>query len=524
VREASASPIRGDFMRSICAALLVLAAAAAGGQETETIRLQSRARELIDAAVAAIGGEAPLRSLSSVRRDYVEDWVDVGQGPRPWAGTPAADALRPHAYSARSQTLSYIDYAGGRFHLWARFVESPSDFGEFSDAVTAERAFQAFTYVREKPILTERSREEGQALRQRHVRQHPEGLLRIALERPDTLLSLGHAQDGDAVYDLVAFADHDGTQVVLYLDARSHLPARSEIRRGHRVYGDTTADVVYDDYRRVGELLLPHAWVTRVAGVPVSRYRARAIAIDAAPDDARFRAPAENVAGETAPAKLRVEPQGHGLYVIRGSYNLTFAEFRDHVLLVEAPAGEAFMEEALALIEETVPGKPVRLVATHFHFDHVGGVRTAVARGIPVLTTPDASPVIERSLASRQAMRPDALARAPREATIVVVERRHVIEDGRQRVELYDFGPVPHVAQLLVAYYPRQRLLHVGDLFDTLTTEAVFAGTDAEAMAARIRELGLDVERIVPTHGVPVTIRHLERALEIRRQYREGTR
>ncbi|MCI0435249.1 MAG: MBL fold metallo-hydrolase [Gemmatimonadetes bacterium] len=194
------------------------------------------------------------------------------------------------------------------------------------------------------------------------------------------------------------------------------------------------------------------------------------------------------------------------------------------MLLVEVPAGEAFMDEALALIEATVPDKPVRVVATHFHFDHIGGVRTAVARGIPVLTTPDAGPVIERSLASRQAMRPDALARAPRAANVELVSGRKVIDDDSQRVEIYDFGPVPHVAQLLVAYYPRQKLLHVGDLFDTLTTEVVFGGTDAEAMGERILQLGLDVERIVPTHGVPVTMRHLERALDIRRHYREGSR
>jgi glyoxylase-like metal-dependent hydrolase (beta-lactamase superfamily II) len=390
--------------------------------------------------------------------------------------------------------------------------------------VTLDRAFQVFTYVRERPILTERSPEDGAALRRRHLRLYPEGLLRIALERPETLLSLGPAQEGGRRYDLVALADRDGTQLVLYLDAGTHLPARAETRRGHRVYGDTTADVVFDDYRRAGPLSLPHAWTTRVAGVPVSRFRARAIAVDAPEDAAWFQAPVEFAAAEDPPAALRVEPQGDGLYLLRGSYNLTFAEFRDKVVLVEAPAGEAFMAEALALIEATAPGKPVRVVATHFHFDHVGGVRTAVARGLPVLTTPDAGPVIERSLASRQAMQPDALARAPRAARIEIVTVYKLIEDGSQRLELHDIGPAPHVAQLLVAYYPRQKLLHVGDLFDTLTADAVFAGTDAEAMAARIRELGLDVERIVPTHGVPVTMRHLERALEIRRQYREGTR
>jgi glyoxylase-like metal-dependent hydrolase (beta-lactamase superfamily II) len=511
-------------VRPCCATVLLLAAFAAGAQDTPTLRSQARARELIDAAVAAIGGETALRRLVSVRREYVEDWVDVGQGPRPWTGTPPAEALRPHAYSAGAETLSHIDYLQNRLYLRARFVDSANDFGLFEDTVTPERAWQVFTYVREQPILTERSREEGDAFRHRHVRQHPEGLLRIALERTETLLALGTAVEGETRYELVAFADHEGTQVVLYLDAVSHLPMRAETRRGHRVYGDTTADVVYGDYRRAGALTLPHAWTTRVAGIPVSRFVARRIVHDSPADEAWFRRPTGYALASATPAALAVEPQGQGLYLIRGSYNLTFAEFRDHVLLVEAPASEAFMIEALALVEATVPGKPVRVVATHFHFDHLGGVRTAVARGLPVLTTADARPVIERSLASRQVMRPDELARAPREPVIEVVEGRKVIDDGSQRVELYDFGPAPHVAQLLVAYYPRQKLLHVGDLFDTMTAEAVYAGTDGDALGDRIRTLGLDVEHIVPTHGVPVTARHLQVALEIRRQYQEGRR
>jgi glyoxylase-like metal-dependent hydrolase (beta-lactamase superfamily II) len=503
---------------------LGLAIPAATGPDTEGLQSQAQARQLIDAAVAAIGGEETLRSIRSVRRDYTEDWVEVGQGPRPWTGTPPPDELAPHPSFDDSEMLSFIDYAGSRFYLRARYADSANDYGVFADAVTPERAFQVFTYVRERSILTERTQEEGEALRLRTLREYPEGILRMALDRPESLLSLGQTDEDGTRCDLLALTDTQGTQILLYLDAHSHRLLRAETRRGHRVLGDTTADVVYGDWRRVGSLELPYAWTTRVGGVPASRFQARSIQLDAPAEEEWFRTPAEYALAETSPPVPKVEPLGLGLYLIRASYNLTFAEFADQVLLVEAPSGEAFMEEALALIESTIPGKPVRVVATHFHFDHIGGVRTAVAHGIPVLTTPDAAPVIERSLASHQAMRPDALTRAPRAVKIEVVPATKVIDDGSQRVELYDFGPTPHVAQLLVAYYPRQKLLHVADLFDTLTTELVFAGADAEVMYERIRELGLDVERIVPTHGVPVTMRHLERAMEIRRQYREGAR
>jgi hypothetical protein len=64
----------------------------------------------------------------------------------------------------------------------------------------------------------------------------------------------------------------------------------------------------------------------------------------------------------------------------------------------------------------------------------------------------------------------------------------------------------------------------VADLFDVLTPDLVIAGLDAVGMAERIQQLELHVERIVPMHGVPVTIEHLRRGLEIRREYQEGLR
>jgi hypothetical protein len=52
-----------------------------------------------------------------------------------------------------------------------------------------------------------------------------------------------------------------------------------------------------------------------------------------------------------------------------------------------------------------------------------------------------------------------------------------------------------------------------------LTPAQVIAGVDAVVMERRIRELGLDVRRIVPMHGEPVGFEQLGRGLEIRRKY-----
>jgi hypothetical protein len=439
------------IVRSLLFALLLVVSPELPADASAGLTSQLRARQVLDAAVAAIGGEAPLRELQSIRREYLEDWVDVGQGQRPWTGTPAAAELPPHAGFDDSQGVSYLDYAGNRYAEWIRYADAPTDYAIVRDVAAGDRGFQAITYVREMPFYKALAPEDVASERLRRFRRHPEGLLRMALDRVATLLSLGSARENGRLLDVISFADAAGHASLLYFDADQHRLVRAESLRSHTVYVDTQSDTLYADYRRVGRLLLPHAVTDRTAGVPVRRIRVEHMALDESAPDAWFEAPAEYAEVVSNPAAPRLELLGGGLYLIRGSYNLMAAEFADHVLLIEAPAGTQYLEDCLALIERAIPGKPVHLVATHFHFDHIAGVRAAIARGIPILTTADTSRVIEQAAASRQTLRPDAQARNPSAPIIEIAGSRTVVDDGSQRVELYDFGPTPHVAEILVA-------------------------------------------------------------------------
>jgi glyoxylase-like metal-dependent hydrolase (beta-lactamase superfamily II) len=211
---------------------------------------------------------------------------------------------------------------------------------------------------------------------------------------------------------------------------------------------------------------------------------------------------------------------GDGLYLVRGAYNTMFAVVRDFAVVFEAPLSSAFAETVRAQVRATVPDKPVRfVVATHFHFDHLAGVRPYVADGVPLLTTVDAGPVIERVAAASHTLHPDALSRHPVPPHVEVVSDARVIDDGVNRVELYDVGPSEHADHILVAYFPKDRVLFVPDLWDVVSTELVIAGSDTVLLARKVRALGLKVERIVPVHGAPATWEMLERALAVRARY-----
>jgi len=163
--------------------------------------------------------------------------------------------------------------------------------------------------------------------------------------------------------------------------------------------------------------------------------------------------------------------------------------------------------------------KPGRYVInTHFHFDHLGGVRSYIAEGTTIVTTPTSRGVIERAAAATHSMRPDLLSKNPKAPLFEILDsNKREFDDGVRRVELYKFAS-PHVAEMIVAYLPKEKILFEGDLLDIPEAGIPPAGDDTADLAAQIQKLGLQVETIVPVHGRVGTVEDLRLALSNRKQ------
>ena len=512
-------------MVSILAARVMLGvlalAGTATGADTSSATLQSyaQARAVLDAGARAIGGAAALAALRTVRRDLTDQWVDPGQGQRPWSGAPGAIPPANGGFEA-TEALSFIDYAQDRWLETQRYVDSPQEYALVLDVVTAEHGFRSIRYVDEVPFFDSLPASDLGRLLTLKFRRNPEGVLRMALSRPETLQWVGTSLESGRAYEVISFADSLGTRVSLYFDAKTHHLSKLETLRDHPVAGDTSTEILYSDYRTVGALTLPFRYLDRTAGLPTHVIDIRSIELDGTLPAERFEPPRKFVAVQHEPERPRLEKVSDSLYLVRGDYNVMFSVFPDHVIVFEAPMSDAYARECLGLIHATAAGKPIRfVVASHFHFDHIAGLRAYAAAGIPILAPPDAKAVIEKAVASRHTMRPDALSGQPARAVIETVSGRKVLDAGGVRARIYDFGPAPHVAQILVGYFPDEKLLWVADLMDVLTDELVIAGVDSVPMLARIRELGLEIDRVVPVHGVPITGEQFRQAFAIRAKY-----
>jgi dienelactone hydrolase/glyoxylase-like metal-dependent hydrolase (beta-lactamase superfamily II) len=461
----------------------------------------ARAANVLDLGVKAMGGSAALAAIGTVRREFIDTWIDPSQGQRPWHGGPGELPPPNNGGSERTPVVSWIDYAHGRWLESQEYVDPPQEYVRVFDAVGPERGFRIIKYRDEQPFFDEFAASDLAGMTTRKLRRHPEGLLRMALALAQTLEWVDD--------DVISFADPLGTRVRLYFDARTHLLAKAETARDHPLMGGTSNETSYSDYRAVGALQLPFDYLDRSLGAPTRTVHMTAIQLDAAASAAQFTPPSQFVAVRHPPDAPQLEQISDSLYLVRGPYNVMFSVFPRDVVVFEAPLSPQYGEQILQLVRSVAGNKPIRcVVASHFHYDHLAGLAAFVAQRIPIVAPPDAKETIER------AMTLNGLA-----ATVEVVSQQKVLDQGNVRARVYDFGPAPHVAQMLGAYFPDEKLLYIADFLDVLTEELVIAGTDAVPLRQKIRELGLDVQRFVPVHGLPISGEQFEAGYRIRAKY-----
>lgn len=448
--------------------------------------------------VGGTAGVGALRALASLSTDRRLRRTTSGQGLHPGAPTVARGVLltRFDLRTSRVFSLRDLEIDGGQMWASGVFVTASAGY-DFNYANRTWRTGPAAQYA---------------GLRAAIVRGELPMLLLAAWNRPETLRSLGGATTHGRPSDVISFAQDGGTLVTVYVDRETGLPLRSEVLVDDPTRGDQAVSSDYGDYRTVGTFRLPFTTYQDGPGPEEWQSTLDRIELDGAIPESLFVLPAGLAPSQPAPT---LTPVADGVYAMPGGAVIPFHDF---VLVFEAYGSSRWSDANIARIGDTFPGKSIRyVVSSHYHEDHLGGVRPYAAEGVTFLTTADAEARIAQVLAARHVMRPDAFSLRPVTPRIEIVERTRVIEDDTRRLVLYQIGPTAHVNQMLIGYLPAERILIEGDLLDIPGGKPAAGGEDTEQLAAALRELGLDVERIIPIHGSPGTVSDLERAVTMHR-------
>ena len=147
------------------------------------------------------------------------------------------------------------------------------------------------------------------------------------------------------------------------------------------------------------------------------------------------------------------------------------------------------------------------VINTHFHSDHSGGIRAAVAEGLTVITHELHRAFFEEVVARPHTVIQDHLAQNPRPLSIETVsgDGPYEMTEGNRTLVIHRLKNSTHADGMLLVYLPQERIMIEGDPF----TPGRQAPPREANLLEQVRALGLRIDRFAPIHGDVATFAEL---------------
>jgi glyoxylase-like metal-dependent hydrolase (beta-lactamase superfamily II) len=333
--------------------------------------------------------------------------------------------------------------------------------------------------------------------RRTEIFHHPITIVRAALD-PTARLTNPRTAGKERIVEVAAA---NGLVFTLAIDETTSLPTRVVSMTDNLNLGDVAIETSFADYQDVNGLKLPARLTTKTDNYTTVEIRVSKQSVDG--DTGNLRVPDAAAAAPpiTAPpaATVTVEEVAKGVWLLAGqSHHSVVVEFNDHLILIEAPQNDTRTLAVIAKARELRPKKPLtHVINTHHHFDHSGGVRAAVSEGLAVITQKANGQFFRDAINRPHTIVPDALAKNPKPLKLDVVDEGMELADSSMTVQLHRIDGNPHGDAMLMAYFPKERLLVEVDAFSPGAAVQPYAANLLENITKR----NLRVDRIVPLHG-----------------------
>ncbi|TQF12560.1 hypothetical protein FJV41_28470 [Myxococcus llanfairpwllgwyngyllgogerychwyrndrobwllllantysiliogogogochensis] len=480
---------------SLVLATLLFASTARSAEDT--------ARPRVQAALEAMGGEARLRALSSLRIHGIGHWNLLEQSERPAAPWLVMYEQLEEVRDLRHRRLRQKTESRGAAGLdsWQAVTMMLAD-----GVVAMERGGKLFPAgAAQLQDMEER------------LDFAPERVLFTALEAAD-LRALPDTVLQDVPHHVVTF-HHGSATAKLFLNARTGLPTQVETVDAHpgdffwSVWGDVRTRLSFQSWSlESGGLRYPRHWEWERNGNAYHSFTVTRLELEPKLSESDFSIPEDVRKGFAARSKTTAEtaPLGRpdrpavelvpGVVHLPGAWDVVLVKQDDGLVIIEAPLSSGYSARVMDEAQRRFPGVKVKaVVTTSDAWPHIGGLREYVARGVPLHVLDLNRPLVERLLKSPRTLTPDALAKSPRSSAIRPVGTRTTLGSGKNRLELVPVRTETGERMLFVGL-PEHRLLYTSDLVQPMPDGSFFNVQQlAETVEVVAREK-LEVGRVFGMH------------------------
>jgi glyoxylase-like metal-dependent hydrolase (beta-lactamase superfamily II) len=157
-----------------------------------------------------------------------------------------------------------------------------------------------------------------------------------------------------------------------------------------------------------------------------------------------------------------------------------------------------------------------QLICSHEHFDHVAGLREAVAEGLTIISQRSNGEQFEEMVNHPDPDYPDDLARSPKPLEFIPVDEKLVLSDATMTLWVLWARNDIHMADAVVAYAPAQKVIMEGDVATAASIWQFWPDNFRDIIDYYHLDVSLDspVHDVVPGHPGALTLQEVDDLLK----------